>query len=392
MKDASTQKRQASPATAVPLLDLARQFDTIRDEVMAAVESVCRSQKYILGPEVQEFEREAAAYCGAREAVGCASGTDALWLALLAAGVQPGDEVITSAFTFFASASTIARTGARPVLMDVDPETLNLSAELVGRRLAQYKAGRLRAVMPVHLFGQCVDMDAFSALGREHGLAIIEDAAQAFGAAWRGQRAGSLGTSAGFSFYPTKNLSAFGDGGLVTTNDPACAERLRVLRNHGSRQRYYHDEIGWNSRLDSIQAAVLRVKLKYLDGWNNQRRQAAAAYNRLLSDAGLAGKPDTPVRLLATAAEAHHVYHQYVIRVPRRDDLRSFLAERNIGTEIYYPLPLHLQKAFVYLGYGPGDLPESELAAAEVLALPIFPELTEEEQRIVVDTIADFYS
>ncbi len=392
MKDASTQKRQAAPAAAVPLLDLARQFDTIRDEVMAAIERVCRSQKYILGPEVQEFEREAAAYCGAREAVGCASGTDALWLALLAAGVQPGDEVITSAFTFFASASTIARTGARPVLMDVDPETLNLSAELVGRRLSQYKAGRLRAVMPVHLFGQCADMDAFSALGREHGLAIIEDAAQAFGAAWRGQRAGSLGTSAGFSFYPTKNLSAFGDGGLVTTNDPACAERLRVLRNHGSRQRYYHDEIGWNSRLDSVQAAVLRVKLKYLDGWNNQRRQVAATYKRLFTEAGLADRPDTPVRLLGTAQQAHHVYHQYVVRVPRRDELRAFLTERKIGTEIYYPLPLHLQKAFVYLGYGPGDLPGSEQAAKEVLALPIFPELTLDEQRIVVDAVADFYS
>ena len=385
---------------AVPLLDLRRQYDGIREDVLAAIERVCDSQSFILGPEVEALEREIAALTGAAAAVGCASGTEALWLALVAAGVKPGDSVITTAFSFFASASAIVRAGATPVFVDVDAGTLNLDATLVNQQLRAKRPENLRAILPVHLYGQCADMDAFDRIvkedAKEHapefGVAIVEDAAQAIGAEWSGRGAGALGVTAAFSFYPTKNLSAYGDAGIVTTTRPEMAEHMRRLRNHGSPRRYYHDEFGWNGRMDAIQAAVLRVKLTHIADWNQRRRQHAATYDRLFADSGLtSNKSEAPVRLLARSRQAKHVFHQYVIRAQRRDQLRKFLAERKIGSEIYYPLPLHLQPAFSYLGLKAGDLPVSEQAAREVLALPMFPELTEAEIRWVVESIADFY-
>jgi dTDP-4-amino-4,6-dideoxygalactose transaminase len=378
---------------AVPMLDLARQYAQIREEVLSAVERVCASQHFILGEEVAALEQEIAAFVGTTEAVGCASGTDALWLALVAVDVQPGDSVITTAFSFFASASAIVRAGARPVLLDVDPHTLNLDPAQVEAHLRAGKSTRLRALLPVHLYGQCADMDVFERLANEFQLIVVEDAAQAIGASWHDRRAGSLGTTAAFSFYPTKNLSAYGEAGLVTTNNPEFAAHVRRLRTHGSPHRYLHEELGWNCRLDAIQAAVLRVKLPHLERWNQQRRACAATYDRLLTQSGLAsGKASDPVRPLGVSPHAHHVYHQYVIRARRRDDLRQFLTDRNIGSEIYYPIPIHLQPVFAYLGYREGDLPESERAAREVLALPMFPELTEDEQQWVVESIAEFYS
>ena len=393
---------------AVPLLDLRRQYDGIREDVLAAITRVCDSQSFILGPEVEALEREIAALTGAACAVGCASGTEALWLALVAAGVKPGDSVITTAFSFFASASAIVRAGATPVFVDVDPGTLNLDAALVDRQLRRKRPENLRAILPVHLYGQCADMDAFERIVKENakerapefGVAIVEDAAQAIGAEWSGRGAGSLGVTAAFSFYPTKNLSAYGDAGIVTTTRPEMAEHMRRLRNHGSPQRYYHDEFGWNGRMDAIQAAVLRVKLTHIADWNQRRRQHAAKYDRLFADSGLTSRRTSdqtsnqltaPVRLLARSRQAQHVFHQYVIRAQRRDELRKFLVERKIGSEIYYPLPLHLQPAFSYLGLKAGDLPVSEQAAKEVLALPMFPELTEGEIHWVVESIADFY-
>ena len=414
----------------VPLLDLARHFDTIRDEVLTAIEGVCVSQRYILGPEVDSLEEEVARFVGAKAAVACSSGTDALWLALLSARIEPGDRVITTPFSFFASASSVVRAGAEPVFVDVDPETLILDPAKVGRMLHQTRGpstSRIRsrssrnrfarddrsvkksatkslshgsrrrdeaivAVLPVHLYGQCADMDSLKHVADEHGLRVIEDAAQAIGAKWRERSAGSFGVTAAFSFYPTKNLSAFGDAGMVTTQDPSKAEHMRRLRNHGSPERYLHTEFGWNARMDAIQAAVLRVKLKHLPKWNAQRRERAKTYDNLLERAGLvSAKSRSPIQRLQTSAHACHVFHQYVIRAKRRNDLRKFLTARGIATEVYYPTPLHLQPVFAYLGYKEGDLPESERAAKEVLALPMFPELTEEEQRLVVAEIADFY-
>jgi dTDP-4-amino-4,6-dideoxygalactose transaminase len=388
----SIAKRRTS-VDPIPLLDLRRQYEQIREEVLAAVERVCASQHFVLGSEVEALEHEIAAFTGASAAVGCASGTDALWLALLAAEVQPGEAVITTAFSFFASASAIVRAGARPVLVDVNPETLNSDPDCARARLRAGGSYKIRALLPVHLYGQCADMDALQSVADEFKLSIIEDAAQAIGAKWRGRNAGAMGVAAAFSFYPTKNLSAYGDAGLVTTCDSNLAEHMRRLRNHGSPRRYHHEEVGWNCRMDAIQAAILRVKLPHLETWNQQRRQRAATYDRLLADAGLiAKKANCPVRPLLTSPDAFHVFHQYVIRAARRDELRKFLGDRKIGTEVYYPIPLHLQPCFAYLGYEVGDLPESEQAAREVLALPMFPELTEAEQKCVVDAIAEFYS
>jgi dTDP-4-amino-4,6-dideoxygalactose transaminase len=402
---------------AVPLLDLRRQYDSLREDVLAAIARVCDSQSFILGPEVEALEHEIAALTGAACAVGCASGTEALWLALVAAGVKPGDSVITTAFSFFASASAIVRAGATPVFVDVDPGTLNLDAELVGRQLRDHhlrakQPGNLRAILPVHLYGQCADMDALDRVVKENvrenvqentnehspgfPVPIVEDAAQAIGSEWSGRGAGSLGVTAAFSFYPTKNLSAYGDAGIVTTTRPEMAEHMRRLRNHGSPRRYYHDEFGWNGRMDAIQAAVLRVKLAHIADWNERRRQHAATYDQLFADSGLTSShgPDESgaVRLLSRSPQAKHVFHQYVIRARRRNELRKFLAERKIGSEVYYPLPLHLQPVFSYLGLKAGDLPVSEQAALEVLALPMFPELADAEIRWVVKSIADFYS
>jgi dTDP-4-amino-4,6-dideoxygalactose transaminase len=383
-------------SSAVPLLDFQRQYRQIRGEVLAAIERVCSSQRYILGGEVEAFERELGNYCGAKEAVGCASGTDALWLALLAERIQPGDQVLTTPFSFFVSASAIARAGARPVFVDIDPQTLNLDPQRVEQFLTGSLRSKLRALLLVHLYGQCVDMVRFRELADSNGLALIEDAAQAIGAQWGGSRAGSMGACAAFSFYPTKNLSAYGDAGLVTTNDAEIAAHLRRLRNHGSPSRYLHEEFGANSRLDEIQAAILRVKLKYIEQWNAARRLRAERYNKLFAQAGLLAEDaqpenSAPIRVPYTSPSAHHVFHQYVVRAYRRDELREFLAARQIGTEVYYPIPLHLQPCFVYLGYREGDFPEAERAAREVLALPMFPELNEPEQEWVVKSIADFY-
>ena len=413
MKPSPTPPRATAPES-VPLLDLRRQYDGLRADVLAAIARVCDSQSFILGPEVEALEREIAALTGAACAVGCASGTEALWLALVAAGVKPGDSVITTAFSFFASASAIVRAGATPVFVDVDSGTLNLDATLVGRRLRDRQAaptqpGNVRAILPVHLYGQCADMDRFDRIAQEFEVAIVEDAAQAIGAEWSGRGAGSLGVTAAFSFYPTKNLSAYGDAGIVTTSCPRMAERMRQLRNHGSPRRYYHHEFGWNGRMDAIQAAVLRVKLGHIADWNQSRQQHAATYGRLFAESGLTSdqtsrqtsdqtsdhtstQGSAPVRLLSRSPQAKHVFHQYVIRAQRRDELRQFLADRKIGSEIYYPLPLHLQPVFSYLGLKAGDLPVAEQAAREVLALPMFPELTEAEIRWVVESIADFYS
>jgi dTDP-4-amino-4,6-dideoxygalactose transaminase len=385
----------AKSAGQVPMLDLSRQYASIRDEILTAVERVCGSQSYILGSEVSGLEREFASLCGATEAVACASGTDALWLALAAAGIKNGDAVITTPFSFFASASSIVRAGARPVFVDIEPETLNLDAAALEKNLRESSAAR-HAILPVHLYGQCADMEALGRVAAEFKLLVIEDAAQAAGATWNRKPAGSMGVAAAFSFYPTKNLSAFGDAGALTTSDPGLAEHARSLRNHGAKQRYYHDEIGANSRMDAIQAAVLRVKLPHLARWNDARRERARTYDRLLAQAGLTSRSTTgspaPVMLLETRPQAFHIFHQYVIRSQQRDQLRSFLQEHGIGSEIYYPVPLHLQKCFAYLGYAPGDLPEAERAAQEVLALPMFAELEEDEQRHVVETIAEFYS
>jgi dTDP-4-amino-4,6-dideoxygalactose transaminase len=379
---------------SVPMLDFSRQYAQIRDEVLGAIEKVCDSQQYILGSAVTDFEQRAAKFLGTEAAVGCASGTDAIFLALAAARIGPGDEVLTTPFSFFATASSITRVGARPIFADIDPHTLNLDPEGIGR-FVDGRHPRLKAIIPVHLYGLCAEMDEFLRLGKDAKLTIIEDAAQAFGAAWRGRRAGSMGDLATFSFYPTKNLSAYGDAGCVTTNSEALADRLRMLRNHGSRKRYYHEEIGWNSRLDSIQAAVLSVKLAYIEEWNRKRRERAAFYDQQFASSGLVQKGkllDVGIQMVQTPAEAYHIYHQYAVRAGRRDELRQFLAERKVGSEIYYPVPLHLQECFQYLGYIEGSLPESERAAREVLALPMYAEITEEEQRLVVQAIVDFYS
>jgi dTDP-4-amino-4,6-dideoxygalactose transaminase len=390
------------------MLDFSRQFAVIRDEVMQAIEETCASQRFILGPQVASFEKAAAQVCGAPYAIGCASGTDALWLALAAANIgnstdlasQASDhEVITTPFSFFASASCILRAGARPVFADIDPITFNLSPETTREALTQHK--NVRAILPVHLYGQCADWDSFTAIQTKNpGLLLIEDAAQAFGAAWDSRSAGSLGDAAAFSFYPTKNLSAFGDAGLLTTRSSQLAEHAHSLRAHGMTRRYYHDEVGWNSRLDSIQAAVLEVKLRYIAEWNQRRRDLAARYNELFLAAGIGTltSPESPktiadgIVLPYTHPRAQHIFHQYVIRAPRRDELRAHLTTLGIGSEIYYPLCLHQQAALLPLGYRTGDFPHAERAAAEVLALPIYPELRDDEQQTVVEAIRSFYA
>jgi dTDP-4-amino-4,6-dideoxygalactose transaminase len=385
----------------VPMLDFSRQFEEIRQEVMTAIEEVCSSQRFILGPQVTSFEQSAALACGAPHAIGCASGTDALWLAMAAADVgtldpvtdASRDAVITSPFSFFATVSSILRCGARPILADIDPATYNLSADAVETILKSPEGDSVKAILPVHLYGQCADWDAFAALKQRHDLLLIEDAAQAFGASWNGTPAGALGDAAAFSFYPTKNLSAFGDAGLVTTTSAVLDDHARVLRGHGMRRRYYHDEIGWNSRLDTLQAAVLEVKLRHLPRWNQRRRDLAANYDVLFQAARLtAGTIADGIVLPYTDPRGVHVFHQYVIRTPRRDELRQHLADRQIGSEIYYPLPLHLQSSLAHLGYKAGDFPHSEAAAAQVLALPIYPELREDEQQAVVEAIREFYA
>ena len=375
------------------MLDLNRQYEPLRDELAEALVRVLDSRQFILGQAVSEFERGAEGRLGVRHAVGCASGTDALWLALAAAGIGPGDSVVTTPFSFFASVSAILRAGAKAVLADIDPMTFNLDPGAVKAVLGGERGAGVKAILPVHLFGLPVDWDAFAGFGREYRM--VEDAAQAWGAEWKGVKAGGLGDAAAFSFYPTKNLSAAGDAGMVTSNNDEIAERARMLRQHGMRWRYYHDELGWNARMDGFQGAVLSVKLKHIDGWNEARRKAAERYDALFRAGGLAEAGPYPARGVVLPKEipnARHAWHQYVIRTARRDKLRDFLAERNIGSEIYYPVPLHLQDALKGLGYKEGDFPESERAAREVLALPIFPEIREDELKAVVGAVGEFLS
>ncbi len=369
----------------VPLIDVSRQFEPLRAEILAAIADVCDSGRFILGPDCVELEREMAAYCGANHAISCASGSDALLLALMAADIGPGDEVICPSYTFFATASAVWRLDAKPVFVDIDPQTLNICPSAIENAITP----ATKAIIPVHLFGQCAEMDAIDAVARQHDLLVITDAAQAIGAEYNGRRAGSIGKMACFSFYPTKNLGGFGDGGMLTTNDDALADRLMLLRGHGMRPRYFHREVGINSRLDSIQAAVLRIKLRHLETWTQMRRDNAARYQAMFAEYGL----DRMVGLPREARGCRHVWNQFVIRVPdgKRDALRAYLAERQIGTEIYYPVPLHEQDCFRGLGYPPESLPETHRASLETLALPCFPELTSEEQATVVGTIAGFY-
>jgi dTDP-4-amino-4,6-dideoxygalactose transaminase len=385
------------------MLDFSRQFAPLRAEILDAIAQVCDSQSFILGPRVSAFEAAAAEACSSLFGVGCSSGTDALWLASAAAGIgdstdavpsgQPGDVVLTTPFTFFATASAILRAGAQLVFADIDPKTFNLCPSAVEQVLDGPLGARVKGILPVHLYGQCADFDGFSNLkARRPELLLIEDAAQAFGATWNGKPAGSLGVAGAFSFYPTKNLAAFGEAGLVTTSDTEIADRVRSLRSHGMKRRYYHDEVGWNCRLDAIQAAVLEVKLRHLPEGNRMRREHAARYDKLFDQAGLTGM-STHEGIVTPWIDprARHVFHQYVIRAPRRDALREYLAMNKIGSEIYYPVPLHLQAALKQLGYRPGDFPQAETAAAEVLALPMYPELREDEQDTVVEAIRRFY-
>ena len=385
----------ASRHTPVPMLDLKRQYEPLQQELLDALARVLTSQQFILGSEVAAFEKAAASLLGVSHALGCSSGTDALWLALAAAGMGPGHAVVTTPFSFFASVSSILRAGATPVLADIDPASFNLSPAAVNAALDSPRGASARAILPVHLYGQTIDWTALAAIACERKLTVIEDAAQAWGAEWNGARAGALGNLAAFSFYPTKNLSAAGDAGMVTTNSAELAERVTTLRQHGMRRRYHHDELGWNARMDGLQGAVLQVKLKYIAAWNEARRRVAALYHGLFAQSGLAEAGPYPARGVVLPREspgARHVWHQYVIRTPRRDALRAFLSARGIGSEIYYPVPLHLQEALKGLGYAAGDFPEAERAAREVLALPIFPELREDEQQTVVAAIAEFLS
>jgi dTDP-4-amino-4,6-dideoxygalactose transaminase len=377
------------------MLDLKRQYAPLHRELLDAIGHVLETQQFILGEPVSAFESAAAQQLGVAHALGCSSGTDALWLALAANGIGPGMAVLTTPFSFFASVSAIVRTGATAVLSDIDPATFNLDPVAVETILQGQQGKDLRAILPVHLYGQCADLAAFTRLGQEHGLKIIEDAAQAWGAEWQGKKAGGLGDAAAFSFYPTKNLSAAGDAGMVTTNSEEVAERVKMLRQHGMRRRYYHDEIGWNARMDGMQGAILAIKLKYITGWNEARRTVARRYHALFHATGLVESGPYPTHGIILPHEvpgSHHVWHQYVIRTRRRDALREFLSMRGIGSEVYYPMPLHMQKPLKDLGYAEGSFPEAERAAHEVLALPIFAELREDEQQTVVAAIAEFLS
>jgi dTDP-4-amino-4,6-dideoxygalactose transaminase len=365
--------------TPVPLLDLEAQYRPLRDDILAAVTRVCDSQQFIMGPEVEGLERDLASYLDVRHAIAVSSGTDALLAALMALGIGAGDEVVTSTFSFFATAGSVARVGAKPVLVDIDPVTYNLDPAAVRAALTD----RTRAIIPVHLYGLCADMDPIMDAARAAAVPVIEDAAQAIGATYQTRQAGTIGTIGCFSFFPSKNLGAFGDGGLMTTNDPGLAHEIRLLRNHGAEPKYFHSRIGGNFRLDAIQAAVLRVKLTHLARWTAMRQANAARYDALFQSAGLADR----ITLPSTPPDCQHIFNQYVVRVPDREGVRAFLADRGIGTEIYYPVPFHLQECFASLGHRRGDFPRAEAAAATTLALPIYAELTVNQQTAVVDAV-----
>ena len=363
----------------IPILDLKAQYAAIQQEIDAAIKEILESTQFILGPAVRELEQQVATYCGCKYGVGVASGTDALRLTLTALGIGFGDEVITTTFTFIATASTISHCGARPVFVDIDPRTYNLDPVAIEGAITEHT----KAIVPVHLYGQPVDMEPIMELAEAHGLHVIEDAAQAIGARYKGRRAGSMGHAGCLSFYPTKNLGAYGDGGMVVTNDAALAEKVDILRRQGSKKKYHAEVLGFNSRLDSLQAAILGVKLKYLDGWNEGRRRVAQRYNELLAS--------LPVTTPYESSDAYHVYHQYTIRAPQRDALAAYLKERGIGTMIYYPVPLHRQRLYASLGYEENNLPVSQAASQDVLSLPMYPELTEAQQVTVAKTIREFY-
>ncbi len=367
--------------TKIPLLDLQAQYSTIRREIHQAIEGVLNSQHFILGPEVEALEQEIAHFCKARFAIGVSSGTDALLASLMVIGVGPGDEVVTTAYSFFATAGVIARLGARPVFADIDPKTFNCDGSAIVKKITP----RTKAIMPVHLFGQMAEIDSLTEAARGRGIRIIEDAAQAIGASSNGKIAGTVGNMGCFSFFPSKNLGAYGDGGMVITNDPLLADALRVIRVHGGKPKYHHRVVGGNFRLDALQAAILRVKLKYLSEWSARRRDNASRYRQLFQEAALSSHVGLP------EDSPGHIYNQFVIRAPDRDRLRSFLHEKGVETEIYYPIPLHLQDCFAELGYRNGDFPHAETAARDSLALPIYPELTAEQQRYLVEQIKEFY-
>ena len=396
----SRQSNSEQAITPVPLLDLKAQYASIAAEIQTALNEVCESQYFILGPKVLEIEEKIAAYSQCQHGVGVSSGTDALLLALMALEVGPGDEVITTPYSFFATAGCIARVGARPIFCDIDPVSYNLDPQTVRATITalcemsndglinKTTGGRVKAMIPVHLYGQIANMEALMVIAKEYNLRVVEDAAQAIGAEDnQGRRAGSIGDIGCFSFFPSKNLGAFGDGGMCTTNDADLDQRMRVLRAHGSKPKYYHALIGGNFRLDALQAAVLSVKLPYLDDWTTVRQENARRYSELFTASPIADQIITPQE----TAGYRHIYNQYVIRVPRRDELRKFLAVRKIGNEVYYPVPLHLQKCFDYLSYHEGSCVQSERAAAETVAVPIYPELTEEQQRSVVNAFVAFY-
>ena len=369
----------------VPLLDLTEQNQNLRPEIEAALGRVLDTNGFILGSEVKALEEELAAYCGTKHAIGCASGSDALLLALMALDVKTGDQVITTPYSFFATVSAITRLGAVPVFVDIDPATYNLDISQIESRITE----RTKAIQPVHLYGQCADMVALKEVASRYGIPLVEDAAQAIGAEENGIRAGAMSEIGCFSFYPSKNLGGMGDGGFMTTDDDELAEKLFALRVHGSKERYYHKWVGLNSRLDGFQGAVLRVKLPHLDSWSDARKANADRYRELFTDAGLAEQVILPFE----RENIRHIYNQFVVRVPgRRDEVRAFLTENEIGTDIYYPVPLHLQECFEYVGYKEGDMPESEKAAKESLALPIFPELRPDQQDYVVEKIAEFFA
>ncbi|HSF67532.1 MAG TPA: DegT/DnrJ/EryC1/StrS family aminotransferase [Nitrospiraceae bacterium] len=367
----------------VPLLDLKAQFQPLRAEIMAEIEAVCGEQGFILGPRVAAFEESIGRYIGSGYAIGCASGSDALLLSLMAMGVKAGDEIITVPFTFFATAGAISRLGAKPVFVDIQPDTFNIDPRLIEGAITP----RTKALIPVHLFGQCADMAAINEIAGRKNVKVIEDACQAIGATQQGRRAGVLGDTGCFSFFPTKNLGGFGDGGLITTNNKALADSMAMLRVHGSQVRYLHEAVGINSRLDALQAAVLQVKLKYLDQWTEGRRRNAERYRQLFARTKHAER----VVLPPTAPGNFHVYNQFTVRAPKRDELRAFLKEKGVGTEVYYPLAMHLQDCYRDLGHQKGSFPQSEQAAEEVVSIPIYAELTEEQQSYVVEMFAEFY-
>ena len=364
----------------VPLLDLKAQYVGIKEEVMGAIERVCESQMLCLGPAVEEFERKLAEYCGCEHAIGVSSGTDALLMSLMTLEVGAGKEVITTPFTFFATAGAIARVGARPVFVDIDEESCNIDPGLIEEKITE----RTRAIIPVHLFGQVTQMKPIMEIAERHKLAVVEDAAQAIGATQDGVKCGNFGDLGCFSFYPTKNLGGFGDGGLVTTNQKNLAKRVKLLRTHGEDPRYFYRVIGGNFRLDAIQGAVLSVKLKYVDKWNEKRKQNAAIYDRIFADSAVKG-PKIDANNVST-------YHQYTVRVPKREKLQKYLAEKEVSTAVFYPKPLHLQDCFSELGYKKGDLPVSEKLCGEVLSLPVYPELKQEQIEYVANTVLRFYS